>query len=397
LGETTRIGNSGAETVRRANAEGSGYRPLFEAVADGMLLATSAGDIIDANPQACALLGWTQDALVVAGRDEIFDASDPRFVVAMEERRETGRFKGEVRLLRRDGSSFPAEVSFAAYGGENGDEQTVIVFRDVTEREEAERRLGEVETRFRTLVRPIEELQRSNIELEQFAYVASHDLQEPLRMVASYTQLLARRYEGKLDADADEFIAYAVEGANRMQRLINDLLTYSRVGTRGRELAPTDSGEAFEAARANLMRAMEEAGAEVEVEGDLPVVMGDHTQLVQLFQNLIANAIKFRREGEIPRVRVGAAKRGTQSSEEGWLFWVSDNGIGMEAHYAERIFRIFQRLHARGEEYGGTGIGLAVCKKIVERHGGRIWVESEVGEGSTFYFTLRSAGKGDGG
>jgi two-component system, chemotaxis family, sensor kinase Cph1 len=231
------------------------------------------------------------------------------------------------------------------------------------------------------------ELRRSNTELEQFAYVASHDLQEPLRMVASYTQLLARRYEGKLGADADEFIGYAVDGANRMQRLINDLLTYSRVGTRGGELEPTNSREAFEAARANLMRAIEEAGAEVVLEGDLPVVMGDHTQLVQLFQNLISNAIKFRGEGEVPEVRVGAQRLSSPQTE--WHFWVADNGIGMDARYTERIFRIFQRLHAKGE-YGGTGIGLAVCKKIVERHGGRIWVDSEVGEGTTFHFTLRS-------
>jgi PAS domain S-box-containing protein len=235
-----------------------------------------------------------------------------------------------------------------------------------------------------------EELTRSNAELEQFAYVASHDLQEPLRMVASYTQLLGRRYEGRLDNDADEFIGYAVEGANRMQTLINDLLAYSRVGTRGRELVPTGTRQAFEAARANLRAAIEEAGAEVPCSEELPTVMGDHTQLVQLFQNLISNALKFGREGVSPRVEVGAERR----SEEEWLFSVADNGIGMESQYAERIFRIFQRLHGK-EEYGGTGIGLAICKKIVERHGGRIWVDSEVGEGSTFYFTLRPWKTGD--
>ena len=230
-------------------------------------------------------------------------------------------------------------------------------------------------------------------------------------MVASYTQLLARRYEGKLDAEADEFIGYAVDGANRMQKLINDLLTYSRVGTRGRELVPTDSGAAFEAARANLRKAIEESGAEVVVSSssssssseELPVVRGDHTQLVQLFQNLISNAIKFSREGEPVRVEVGSERLGhgstsststsssstSSGSKDGeYLFWVRDNGIGIEERYRERIFRIFQRLHGK-EEYGGTGIGLAVCKKIVERHGGKIWVESEVGEGSTFFFTLR--------
>ncbi len=248
------------------------------------------------------------------------------------------------------------------------------VMFDITEHKRYEEKLAAL----------VEELRRSNVELEQFAYVASHDLQEPLRMVASYTQLLARRYEGKLDSDADEFIGYAVDGANRMQSLINDLLTYSRVGTRGKELEPTDTQAAFEAACANLRTAIEEAGAEVVCSVELPRVVGDGIQLVQLFQNLIANAIKFRREGEVPRVEVGAEWR-----EEGeWLFWVSDNGIGIEPQYKERVFRLFQRLHGKGE-YSGTGIGLAVCKKIVERHGGRIWVEIAPGEGSTFYFTLR--------
>jgi light-regulated signal transduction histidine kinase (bacteriophytochrome) len=254
------------------------------------------------------------------------------------------------------------------------------VMFDITEHKRYEEKLAAL----------VEELRRSNIELEQFAYVASHDLQEPLRMVASYTQLLARRYEGKLDAEADEFIAYAVDGANRMQKLINDLLTYSRVGTRGKELKPTDSQAAFEAACANLRRAIEESGVEVTVD-ELPTVVGDHTQLVQLFQNLISNAIKFsssgQEEGKPVRVEVGSERRG----EREWLFWVRDNGIGIEERYKERIFRIFQRLHGK-EEYGGTGIGLAVCKKIVERHGGRIWAESWPGEGSTFYFTLRPHG-----
>jgi light-regulated signal transduction histidine kinase (bacteriophytochrome) len=213
--------------------------------------------------------------------------------------------------------------------------------------------------------------------------VASHDLQEPLRMVASYVQLLARRYEGKLDSDADEFIGFAVDGAVRMWKLINDLLTYSRVGMRGGGLEPTDSETVLVQTVNDLKVAITENGALV-THDPLPMVMADRPQLGQLFQNLIGNAIKFRRD-EPPRVHISASRNGN-----GWTFSVRDNGIGVAPEYSERIFIIFQRLHNR-EEYAGTGIGLAVCKKIVERHGGRIWVKSEVGKGSTFYFILPAA------
>jgi light-regulated signal transduction histidine kinase (bacteriophytochrome) len=225
-----------------------------------------------------------------------------------------------------------------------------------------------------------EELARSNEDLEQFAYVASHDLQEPLRMVTSYVQLLARRYQGRLDSDANEFIGFAADGAVRMRKLINDLLTYSRVGMRGNELEPTDSEAALAQSVNDLKVAIEESGALV-THDPLPTVMADRPQLGQLFQNLIGNAIKFR-SNEPPRVHISASRNGN-----GWTFSVRDNGIGIAPEYSERIFVIFQRLHSR-EEYAGTGIGLAICKKIVDRHGGRIWVNSEVGKGATFYFTL---------
>ncbi|HEX8203479.1 MAG TPA: ATP-binding protein, partial [Isosphaeraceae bacterium] len=230
------------------------------------------------------------------------------------------------------------------------------------------------------LARKAEELARSNAELEQFAYVASHDLQEPLRMVTSYVQLLARRYRGRLDADADDFIDFAVDGATRMQALINDLLAYSRVGSRGGPVAPTDSRAALENALANLTIAISEGEAVVRV-GELPVVRADATQLTQLFQNLISNAIKFRGP-DPPRIAVEARRRGPA-----WVFSVCDNGIGIDPRHVERIFLIFQRLHSRAE-YPGTGIGLALCKRIVERHGGRIWVDSRPGRGSSFVFTL---------
>ena len=227
----------------------------------------------------------------------------------------------------------------------------------------------------------VAELGRSNADLQQFAYVASHDLQEPLRMVSSYTQLIARRYQGKLDADADEFIAFAVDGANRMQRLILDLLAYSRVNTAGRQFEPTAMETVLKAALNNLTNAVKESQA-IITHDPLPAVMGDDKQLAQLFQNLLSNAIKFS-GAQPPRIHISA-----KQTDGEWLFSVRDHGIGLDPQYADRIFVIFQRLHTR-EEYPGTGIGLAICKKIVERHGGRMWVESELGKGATFYFTLR--------
>ena len=231
------------------------------------------------------------------------------------------------------------------------------------------------------LAQKVEELSRSNEELGQFAYIASHDLQEPLRMVASYTQLLSKRYTGKLDKDADEFIAFAVDGANRMQHLIQDLLTFSRVGTKINTLRDILSEDALRQALGNLRGAIEDSGA-VVTHDRLPAVLADETQLVQLFQNLIGNAIKYQAPG-IPRVHVSASENGGGKS----TFSIRDNGLGIDPKYFERIFGMFQRLHKR-DEFDGTGIGLAICKKIVERHGGTISVESEPGKGSTFRFTV---------
>jgi PAS domain S-box-containing protein len=261
-----------------------------------------------------------------------------------------------------------AEGRFRGYRG---------VARNITRRKRNEAQIREAHDE---LEKKAKELARSNEELQQFAYVASHDLQEPLRMISSYTQLLARRHGDKLDGDAKEFMGYIVDGAARMKQLIEDLLAYSRVGTRGRELQLTESQAALDKALLNLRSAQEASGATV-THAVLPAVVADGQQLTQLFQNLIGNAMKFR-AAEPPRIHVSCEER-----PDLWIFSVSDNGIGLDPQYSERIFMMFQRLHTKAE-YPGTGIGLAICKKIVDRHGGRIWVESQPGRGCTFGFTI---------
>jgi len=248
--------------------------------------------------------------------------------------------------------------------------------------------IGSLSRAMSTMVRSLNqqagELKRSNGDLEQFAYIASHDLQEPLRMVSGFTGLLQRRYAGKLDADADEFIGFVIGGVNRMQALINDLLSYSRVGREDVAAKPVDMQLVVDQALANLQTAIEERSALVS-RGPLPTVLANHGMLVRVFQNLISNALKFCK-ADRPIVRIAAEQHGAE-----WVFSVADNGIGIDPQYRDRIFLIFQRLHQQGE-YPGTGIGLAVVKRIVERNGGRIWLESEPGKGTTFFFTLPATG-----
>lgn len=231
------------------------------------------------------------------------------------------------------------------------------------------------------------ELARSNQDLEQFAYVASHDLQEPLRMVATYTQLLAERYRGQLDDNADKYIHYAVDGALRMQALVEDLLAFSRIGRQGTDLQSTDCNAVLETAVKNLHAAIHESGAQV-THDPLPTVLADGSQLLQVFQNLVGNALKFR-GSDPPAIHLSASKKRSE-----WIFSVADNGIGVAPEYAEVIFVIFKRLHTRAE-YPGSGIGLSICKKIIERQGGRIWVESQPGQGATFQFTLPATRPGE--
>jgi PAS domain S-box-containing protein len=345
-----------------------------------------AGTIVLVNSQAEKLFGYAREELLgqlieilVPERFRQRHVADRERYTAAPRTRPMGAGLA-LSARRKDGSELPVEISLSPLG-ESEDLLVMSIIRDVTERKRAEDELRRTAAR---LAEQTAELERSNAELQQFAYVASHDLQEPLRMVASYTQLLARRYGDKLDDDAREFIDFAVDGARRMQALINDLLAYSRVGTRAVEFAPTDCNAVVDQVIADLGAAIEDQRA-VVTRGDLPTVQADTMQLSQLFQNLIGNAIKFHGERP-PRVDVAAERQG-----QDWLFAVRDNGIGIDPEYADRIFIIFQRLHSRAE-YPGTGIGLAICKKIVERHGGRIWLESKVGEGTTFYFTLPAKG-----
>ena len=273
------------------------------------------------------------------------------------------------------------------YRNEGGQAQGVFAAaRDITEQKRAEAELARHRGHLEELVlQRTEDLARSNRDLEQFAYVASHDLQEPLRAVGGFVGLLQQRYQGKLDERADSYINLAVDGATRMQTLIGDLLSYSRVGTKGKAMEPTDTRESLNDALTNLHASIEESGAVVQID-PLPTIRADAVQLTQLYQNLIANAIKFRSD-KSPEIHIGARRE-----QDAWLFWVRDNGIGIAPQYAERIFMIFQRLHTR-KAYPGTGIGLAICKRIVERHGGSIRVESQPGQGSTFYFTLSDKGE----
>jgi PAS domain S-box-containing protein len=385
LQESASSGSGAKRHVPREDAERQlarmegRYRGLLEAAPDAMVVVNSNGQIVLLNLQTEKQFGYRRDELlwqkvttiVPNGFAERLVADGLRSAEeALAQKIGTGI---ELTGRRKNGSVFPIEIMLSPLGSPDGVLVTAAI-RDITARVAAEA----------DLLQKVEELNRSNEELAQFAYIASHDLQEPLRMVASYTQLLSRQYKGRLDADADEFIAYAVDGASRMQRLIQDLLLYSRVGTKGRDLLDTASETTLKHALLNLRGAIEESGALV-THDPLPTVRADELQLTQLFQNLIGNAIKYQNPG-IPRVHVSAHRDGGEK----WMFSVQDNGLGIDSKYFERIFGMFQRLHKR-EEFDGTGIGLAICKKIVERHGGAISVESQVGRGSTFTFELAAS------
>jgi PAS domain S-box-containing protein len=357
-----------AETIMRKQQE------AIESAMDGMAILNEKGEFLYLNEAHLKLFGYDDMAQLV-GRTwkDLYSESE---VERIESQvfpilQKTGTWEGEACATRRDGTNFSEGLSLTMIEDGKG---LVCVCRDISPQKKAEAELRQT----------TEELARSNKELEQFAYVVSHDMQEPLRMVASYVKLLERRYKDKLDQDANEFIGFATDGAARMQILILDLLKFSRVGSAHLVQKPVECEDVLKKTLRNLQFTIEEKNALVTYD-PLPIVLGDETQLLQVFQNLVSNALKFH-NGKRPEVHISALPSRTGNKPE-WLFSVCDNGIGLDPKDAERIFIIFQRLHDRSE-YSGTGIGLAVCKKIVERHNGRIWVESAPGDGATFYFTL---------
>jgi PAS domain S-box-containing protein len=353
------------------------FRLLFQQAAVGIKRLDLEERILEVNDKFCEILGYSREELLPLALKDYTHPEDlprERAEIARLLAREIPAYSIEKRCLRKDGREIWVRVTSSLPSGRDRPvEWWISVVEDITHDKQSEEALR----------RTADELTRSNQDLEQFAYVASHDLQEPLRMVAGYLELLSDRYRGQIDAKADKYIAYAVDGATRMSTLIRDLLAYSRVSTRAEEFSPTSSQEALDFALKNLRPATGESGT-VVTHDPLPVVRADKTQLMQVFQNLLGNAVKFRDPGRPPRIHVGVCRQ-----QEQWLFSVADNGVGFEQQYAEKIFAIFQRLHGRGN-YPGTGIGLAICRRIVQRHGGRIWARGEPGKGATFFFTVPS-------
>jgi PAS domain S-box-containing protein len=364
------------ETYKTIKEREVKFRELFNKALDMITLSEIGkkgllGTFIEVNDAAVNILGYTREEFLDMTSSDLFALDNkeevPKFLAELQRK---GHITFESVSITKNGKQIPVEVSVHIF--KLGEKRVgLAIARDITERKKAEEELKET----------IDELKRSNYELQSFAYITSHDLQEPLRTIASFAQLLERRYKGKLDPDADEFIEFMVDGAYRMKEMILGLLEYSRVGTSGHEFTEFESESALKYALNNLGNAISETNAEI-ISDPLPVIFADEDQIIRVFQNLIGNAIKFRREGVQPEIHISVRKTYNE-----YIFSVSDNGIGLEEQYSDKIFEVFKRLHAIGE-YQGAGIGLAIIKRIMDCHGGRVWVESELGKGSTFYFTI---------
>ncbi len=372
-----------AQVLRKAEQK---FRSLLEAAPDAMVMCKEDGEIVMVNSQTELLFNCQRDKLISKNIRSLVPSWGYRFNPGWADDFGMPKLppvqRGiELHAFPEGRDPFQAEFSFSPLQTEDGVLITCSI-RDITERKKTEERIRELNTNLeQRVLERTEELMRSNEELQQFAYIASHDLQEPLRTVSIYAQLLAKRYKKHLDGDADQFIKFIVEGSERMEKLIHDLLDFSRVDARGTDFfTRTNCDDALNDATDNLHSLIEESGA-VLTRGTLPGVTGDPVQLTRLFQNLLVNSIKYRTD-DPPRIHIAATSRA-----EEWLFSITDNGIGIDPQYAEKIFGIFRALGPR-DRSAGTGMGLAICRKIVTRHEGRIWVESSLGKGATFYFTL---------
>lgn len=371
-GQVDAVVVNGSKGTQVFTLEGSdyAYRILIEEMNEGVALLTTDLSIYYCNSKLASMLEVPLENMIGKPITDFIPSDQLKKCKIPIVSGSDSSCKEEISRESADGTlmTFQINISFL----EKIDGYYVIV-TDLTEQKKSEHELHDL----------LKDLERSNKELQQFAYVSSHDLQEPLRAIASFTQLLERRYKGKFDSDADEFMDYIVEAAKRMQQMILDLLEFSRVTTNADEFKEIDTAEAFDEALFNLRGTIEYNNA-VITRNDLPTVTADKSQLAKVFQNLIANAIKFKKENVPPKIHI-STREDPQKNQ--YIFSIQDNGIGMDPQYAGRIFTLFQRLHTR-DEYQGTGIGLSVAKRIIERHGGHIWVESELGKGSTFYFTL---------
>ena len=369
---------SHADILQRAEQK---FRSLLEAAPDAMVMCRHDGEIVMVNSQTEVLFQCPRDCLISKDIRTLVPGWDLRPALEWQDGR-PGERRAELDAVRQGRISFPVEISFSPLQTEDGIVVTVAI-RDISERKQAEAQIQQLNASLeQRVLERTEALLHSNEELQQFAYVASHDLQEPLRTVSIYAQLLAKRYRGQLDGDADQFIRFIVEGASRMERLVHDLLDLSRVDTRGNDFfVRTSCGDALDDAIRNIRPLIDENEAVITRTEPLPWVVGDPVQLTRLFQNLLTNSIRYR-SARAPNIRVAAVPQGNE-----WLISVRDNGIGIAPQYAEKVFGIFKCLQSP-DKSAGSGMGLAICRKIVSRHDGRIWVESTLGDGATFYISL---------